>query len=142
MTWLLGAAGALIVLALVLHFAVPAKAMKVPAVVIGTLGGLVVGAVLGMAGSVWYGDQYHKMVYVDMYKPDPMPSAPGATKVGQGKEAAPKKKASGKAASKGGPGTKSMPSDYPGMDKSKEEPKAKEELKAAADEPAKTPDKQ
>lgn len=87
-------AGGCVLLAALLYFFVPKKQVKIPAVVLGTLGGLAIGAVLGLLGAVIYGDPMHKMVFAEQYKPEPMPAfggpqpkaagAPGKAKGGGG----------------------------------------------------------
>jgi hypothetical protein len=129
--WILGLAGSAIVLALVLHFLVPAKGVKVPAVVIGTIGGLVVGICIGIGGAVYYGDQMQKAVYANEYAPGPMPKGgtpKGSNTPGTPPPAREKKKAEGESLDMG-PGIPRLPSNYPGFDEVK---KRREEQKNAA----------
>lgn len=130
-TWALILAGAAVVLALAMHFLVPAKGIKIPAVVIGTLGGLVLGVCIGMTAAVYYGDEMQKQVYSNEYRPEPMPSAgiPKGQNTGGGDAAPPpeKKKAGGASGKrKGGPASGSMPSDYPGQDDAKSKTKSED----------------
>jgi hypothetical protein len=127
-TWILGIAAGCIVLAFLLYFLVPARGVKVPAIVLGTLGGLAAGAVLGMLGAIMYGESAQKMVYGDLYRPEPMPSVGGPMKGGASppsEKPAPKKK-EGFAKKGRGPGMTNLPADYPGMEPAKksEEPQA------------------
>lgn len=116
---ILAVGGVCIVLAAVLYFVKPLQQMKIPAVALGTIGGLAVGAVLGMVLAVVYGDPIHKSLFAEVYKPAPMggggPAAPksagggggGFSKKGGGRggDAAKKKEGGGDAAkTKGGGG--------------------------------------
>jgi hypothetical protein len=129
--WILGLAGSAIVLALVLHFLVPAKGAKVPAVIIGTIGGLVVGICLGIGGAIYYGDQMSKSVYANEYAPGPMPK--GGTPKGSNTAAVsppgPDTKKAEEDSINLGPGVPRLPSSYPGFDEVK---KRREEEKNAA----------
>lgn len=127
LTWVLGFAVGSILLAAILHFALPAGGGKVPAVVVGTLGGFVAGAVLGMLGAVYYGEAMQNSVYGNQYRPDPLPSG-GAMKgvnappSSQGEPPAEKKKSAPRAGG-GGPGRTNLANDYPGVnDAKKKEP--------------------
>lgn len=71
--------GGCMVLAALLYFFVPAKEVKIPAVALGSLGGLATGAVLGLLAAVYYGDPLHKSLFAEQYKPEPMPSVGGPT---------------------------------------------------------------
>ncbi len=120
LTWVLGLAVGCVVLAGLLHFVLPAGGGKVPAVVIGTVGGFVAGAVLGMLGAVMYGETVQKSVYGAYYEPEPMGgnkgARPGFNTPPSGNQApgTPKKEAAGPAPS-GGPGSTNLRSDYPGV---------------------------
>jgi hypothetical protein len=130
--WILGLAGSAIVLALVLHFLIPAKGIKVPAVVIGTIGGLVVGICIGIAGAIYYGDQMSRAVYATDYAPSPMPGAgkaKGSNAGGAPPPASEKKKAASDSVSKSRGTTRSLPNNYPGNDDPK---KPREDDKNAA----------
>ena len=129
-TWVLGGAVGLILLAIILHFAFPGREIKIPTIILSTLGGLVVGVLLGLVGAVMYGEKVQKEVYGVQYQGDPMPSGMQPPPVAGGgggpseettKEAAPTVKA--------GPGGTNLGADYPGIT-------AKEET---AKEPAKEP---
>jgi hypothetical protein len=129
-TWTLIIAGAAIVLALAMHFLVPAKGVKIPAVILGTIGGLMIGVCLGFMAAVYYGDEVQKQVYADQYAPAPMPSAgmPKGSNLGGGDSPPPaekKKRDGGATKGGGGPASRAVPSDYPtgtdGKTKSKSE---------------------
>lgn len=120
LTWILYAAVACILLAVVLHFVLP-KGGKVPAVVVGTLGGFMAGAVLGILGAVYYGETMQREIYGDMYKGEPMPArgTPGAsTPPASSANASPKseeppaKKSEGSGGGRGSAPT-SLPENYP-----------------------------
>ena len=122
--WLLGGAGGLILLALILHFAAPGKAIKVPTIILSTFGGLVVGIVLGLLGAVMYGESIQKEVYGDQYKAEPLPSGmtpPPVAGGGGGAPEEPKKEAPPTVG--GGPGGTNLGADYPGVSKKDEAPK-------------------
>jgi hypothetical protein len=119
-TWILGIAGGCIVLALLLYFLVPAKGVKVPAVVLGTLGGLAAGGVLGILAAVIYGESVQNAVYSDMHRPSPMPAGGppmGANTINapkpQPKPAPEKANGGGRPSGGGGPGMPKVPPDYP-----------------------------
>jgi hypothetical protein len=124
-TWILGVAGGCIVLALLLYFLVPAKGVKVPAVVLGTVGGLAAGGVLGILAAVIYGESVQNAVYSDVHRPMPFPKGGppmGANTVNAPKKAspapeqdspAPEKAKGGGGYSGGGAGPVRVPSDYP-----------------------------
>jgi hypothetical protein len=82
---IVGIAGGCVLLALVLHFLVPAKGVKVPAVMLGTVGGFALGAMCGLYGAVIYGESVQSALYAGDHKPSPMPT--------KGAASAPKKKA-------------------------------------------------
>ena len=73
--YVLGGAVAVIAVATILHFAAPGKAIKIPTIILSTLGGLVAGAILGLLVSVWYGEMAHREIYGDLYKG--VPPGPG-----------------------------------------------------------------
>lgn len=94
-SWLwtiLAVGGGCIVLAALLYFGVPARQIKIPAVILGTIGGLAAGAVLGLVLAVVYGDPIHKSLFAEVYKPAPM----------GGGAAAPPKNAGGGGGGRGG----------------------------------------
>jgi hypothetical protein len=127
--WILGLGGSAIVLALVLHFLIPAKGVKVPAVVIGTIGGLVVGICIGIGGAVYYGDKMQKVVYANEYAPAPLPTKGMPKSQGTGSPPAPEKQKAAGDSPKAGPGAPRLPSNYPGLGEAK---KQREEEKNAA----------
>ena len=102
--WILGSAGSAIVLALVLHFLVPAKGVKVPAVVIGTIGGLVVGICIGIGGRSFTETRCRKQFTRTTTAPSPFPGAgspKGSNAGGVPPPANAKKKAAGDSVGKG-----------------------------------------
>jgi hypothetical protein len=133
-TWTLIIAGAAIVVALVMHFLVPAKGVKIPAVILGTIGGLMIGVCMGFMGAVYYGDEVQKKVYANEYAPSPMPTGGMTTKgqvTGGGGGGSPppaenKKSVGGTAKGGGGPGSRSMPSGYPAPTEDKTKGKSEE----------------
>ena len=114
LTWTLIISGAAIVLALAMHFLVPAKGVKIPAVILGTVGGLVIGVCVGFMGAVYYGDEVQKKVYANEYAPSPMPTNGEFKGKGSAAPASPpaEKKSEGEAP-KGTPGSRSRPPGYP-----------------------------
>ena len=115
-TWILGIAGVCIVLAFLVHFLMPAKGAKIPAILLGTVGGFAAGVVCGLLGAVMYGETVQKQVYGDMYLPGPMPSV-SSPPANAGAPPAPKAETGGGGGTpvNAGPGSTSLRSDYPGL---------------------------
>jgi hypothetical protein len=108
-TWILAAAAICAVLAVLLYFLVPSRAVKIPAIVLGTIAGLLAGFVLGSLTAAAFSEHVHDIVYVGPEAPGAVPGAIPAP----GGGAAPAEKNGGGGG--GGMLKAVLPSNYPGM---------------------------
>ena len=120
-TMVLGGSVALILLSITLHFAVPGQSIKIPTIILSTIGGLVAGALLGLLGAVWYGEMAHREIYGDLYKGESPAEAAKRSAQNPGAAAGEPKNDAAPTVS-GGPGGTNLGADYPGI--TKEAPKA------------------